>query len=94
VAEPDIRRGLVANILDKDKLPVMLHDNFANYVVQTSLDVSDPDQHFMVTLFLYSIPCSKVRIKRWLTLSRPFHLLTVGGACETHPSCDPPPPLL
>jgi hypothetical protein len=45
VAEIDTRRGLIAGILDKDRLPVLLQDNYANYVVQTSLDVAEPGQY-------------------------------------------------
>jgi len=29
----------------------MLQDSYANYVVQTSLDVADPDQHAQVFFF-------------------------------------------
>lgn len=42
VAQPDTRRGLIQGLLDKDKLPQMLADQFANYVIQTSLDVAEP----------------------------------------------------
>ena len=45
VAELDTRRGLISGLLDKERLPHLLQDSFANYVVQTSLDVSEPEQH-------------------------------------------------
>jgi len=44
VAEPDTRKCLIEEMLDKDALEKLLRDSFANYVVQTSLDYADPEQ--------------------------------------------------
>ncbi|KAG2187274.1 hypothetical protein INT44_004959, partial [Umbelopsis vinacea] len=44
VSEPDTRKCLIEEMLDKDALEKLLRDSFANYVVQTSLDYADPDQ--------------------------------------------------
>lgn len=45
VSDGDIRRGLIAGVIDRERIGAMLQDAFANYVVQTSLDVAEPDQH-------------------------------------------------
>ncbi|KAJ3039073.1 hypothetical protein HDV00_012631 [Rhizophlyctis rosea] len=44
VAHIDIRRALVNEILNKDRLNKLLGDCYGNYVVQTALDFADPMQ--------------------------------------------------
>ncbi|CAG8451632.1 421_t:CDS:2 [Paraglomus brasilianum] len=44
VAQPDTRRLLVEEMLNKISLEKLLRDCYANYVVQTSLDYADPVQ--------------------------------------------------
>ncbi|GAA5800157.1 hypothetical protein HPULCUR_005582 [Helicostylum pulchrum] len=43
-AEPPTRRLLIAELVNQSVMEKLLHDSFANYVVQTSLDFSDEDQ--------------------------------------------------
>ncbi|OBZ85802.1 Pumilio domain-containing protein C6G9.14 [Choanephora cucurbitarum] len=43
-AQPKTRRLLIAELLDPIVTQRLLHDSFANYVIQTSLDFADPDQ--------------------------------------------------
>ncbi|CAG8441823.1 3665_t:CDS:10 [Scutellospora calospora] len=44
VAEPDTRKCLIDEMLNKNRLDKLLRDSYANYVVQTSLDYADPIQ--------------------------------------------------
>jgi len=44
VADLDTRAALLAEIIDSDMLPQLLNDRFANFVVQTALDVAAPEQ--------------------------------------------------
>jgi len=44
VAEPDTRRFLIEEMLNKARLDKMLRDSYANYVVQTCLDYADSIQ--------------------------------------------------
>ena len=39
-----MRRQMVAELMDTEKLRLLLLDSFANYVIQTGLTVCDPDQ--------------------------------------------------
>lgn len=55
VAEPDTRKALVEEMLDKDALEKLLRDSFANYVVQTSLDYADPDQRAKVYTYMSQV---------------------------------------
>ncbi|KAI8072056.1 armadillo-type protein [Thamnidium elegans] len=43
-AEPPTRRLLIAELVNQTVMEKLLHDSFANYVVQTSLDFADEDQ--------------------------------------------------
>lgn len=45
VAPPATRLMMITEILQENNLIAMLQDPFANYVVQTALAVSDPEQH-------------------------------------------------
>jgi len=45
VAGPSTRLLMITEVLADDNLIAMLQDPFANYVVQTALTVSDPQQH-------------------------------------------------
>ncbi|CAI2166966.1 15262_t:CDS:10 [Funneliformis geosporum] len=42
VAEPDTRKFLIDEMLNKNRLDKLLRDSYANYVVQTALDYADP----------------------------------------------------
>ncbi|CAG8555269.1 2021_t:CDS:10 [Cetraspora pellucida] len=44
VAEPETRKFLIDEMLNKNRLDKLLRDSYANYVVQTSLDYADPIQ--------------------------------------------------
>ncbi|CAG8505511.1 3182_t:CDS:10 [Ambispora leptoticha] len=44
VAEPETRKYLIEEMLNKSRLDKLLRDSYANYVVQTSLDYADPVQ--------------------------------------------------
>ncbi|CAG8515447.1 28444_t:CDS:10 [Gigaspora margarita] len=44
VAEPETRKCLIDEMLNKNRLDKLLRDSYANYVVQTSLDYADPIQ--------------------------------------------------
>ncbi|KAF9579317.1 hypothetical protein BGW38_004475 [Lunasporangiospora selenospora] len=44
VAEPDTRKFLIEEMINKSRLDKLLRDSYANYVVQTSLDFADPIQ--------------------------------------------------
>ncbi|KXS15099.1 ARM repeat-containing protein [Gonapodya prolifera JEL478] len=44
VADPETRRSLVDELLNKERLDKLLRDSYANYVVQTALDSADPIQ--------------------------------------------------
>ncbi|KAG0179133.1 hypothetical protein DFQ28_011143 [Apophysomyces sp. BC1034] len=48
VAEPQTRRSLITELIDPNAMEKLLHDSFANYVVQTSLDYADSDQRVQV----------------------------------------------
>lgn len=44
VAEPDTRKYLIEEMINKSRLEKLLRDSFANYVIQTALDCADPVQ--------------------------------------------------
>ncbi|KAF9184289.1 hypothetical protein BGZ51_003403 [Haplosporangium sp. Z 767] len=44
VAEPETRKFLIEEMINKMRLDKLLRDSYANYVVQTSLDFADPVQ--------------------------------------------------
>lgn len=44
MAEPDTRKFLIEEMINKTRLDKLLRDSYANYVVQTSLDFADPIQ--------------------------------------------------
>jgi len=48
VANPDTKATLLAEIIDSDMLPQLLNDRFANFVIQTALDVAASEQRQML----------------------------------------------
>jgi len=44
IADLETRTAMLAEIIDSDMLPQLLNDRFANFVIQTALDVALPDQ--------------------------------------------------
>jgi hypothetical protein len=48
-AQPETRRLLIDELTNPTVMQKLLHDSFANYVVQTSLDFADQDQREQVT---------------------------------------------
>ncbi|KAL7416616.1 armadillo-type protein [Mrakia frigida] len=48
VAEPDTRKILIAELLNRNRLEKLLRDSFANYVVQTALDYAEPGQRMLL----------------------------------------------
>jgi len=44
VADQDTRVAILNELIDSDMLPQLLNDRFANFVVQTALDVAPPEQ--------------------------------------------------
>ncbi|KAF9583401.1 hypothetical protein BGW38_009553 [Lunasporangiospora selenospora] len=44
VSEPETRKFLIEEMINKTRLDKLLRDSYANYVVQTSLDAADPIQ--------------------------------------------------
>ena len=44
VAEPDGKRLLISEMLERGRLERLVKDNFANYVVQTACDFAEPVQ--------------------------------------------------
>jgi hypothetical protein len=51
VADVEIRKLLVVEVLNRSRLEKLLRDSYGNYVVQTILDYCDPGQRIMVSLF-------------------------------------------
>ncbi|CAB4375299.1 unnamed protein product [Rhizophagus irregularis] len=49
VAEPETRKFLIDEMLNRNQLDKLLRDSYANYVVQTSLDYADPIQRAQLT---------------------------------------------
>ncbi|MCO5585257.1 hypothetical protein L7F22_039190 [Adiantum nelumboides] len=48
VSEPGVRKQLIEELLNRQRLEKLLRDSFANYVVQTSLDYADPHQRMQL----------------------------------------------
>jgi hypothetical protein len=48
VAEPETRKALIAELLNRNRLEKLLRDSFANYVVQTALDYAEPGQRMLL----------------------------------------------
>ncbi|KAJ9115516.1 hypothetical protein QFC22_005275 [Naganishia vaughanmartiniae] len=48
VADPELRKILVGELLNRSRLEKLLRDSFANYVVQTALDYADPSQRMLL----------------------------------------------
>jgi len=44
VADSETRVMMLDEVMESDVLPQLLNDRFANFVIQTALDVADPDQ--------------------------------------------------
>lgn len=49
VADPEVRRGLVEEVLDRSKLEKLLRDSYGNYVIQTILDYCEMKQRVQVS---------------------------------------------
>lgn len=49
MVEPDTRKILIAELLNRNRLEKLLRDSFANYVVQTALDYAEPGQRMLVS---------------------------------------------
>jgi len=45
VASPEIRKRMLHEITTSEVLPQLLNDRFANFVIQTALDVAESEQH-------------------------------------------------
>ncbi|GHJ83619.1 hypothetical protein NliqN6_0021 [Naganishia liquefaciens] len=48
VADPELRKILVGELLNRSRLEKLLRDSFANYVVQTALDYAEPSQRMLL----------------------------------------------
>ena len=48
VADPEIRKGLVAEVLNRSRLEKLLRDSYGNYVIQTILDYCDMGQRIVL----------------------------------------------
>ena len=57
VADPEVRKNLVGEVLNRSRLEKLLRDSYGNYVIQTILDYCDPAQRMIVsTLRIASEP--------------------------------------
>ena len=52
MSEPETRRRLMEEMLNKSKLERLLRDSYANYVVQTALDYAEPAQRLKVKIYM------------------------------------------
>jgi len=52
VSNPDVRFALIKELIESESLPQLLNDKFANFVIQTALDVAETEQR---TLFVNTI---------------------------------------
>lgn len=50
VADPEIRKVLVTEVLNRPRLEKLLRDSYGNYVIQTILDYCDIAQRMLVSL--------------------------------------------
>jgi hypothetical protein len=49
VADPEVRKNLVGEVLNRSRLEKLLRDSYGNYVIQTILDYCDPAQRMIVS---------------------------------------------
>ena len=49
VADPEIRKVLVSEVLNRSRLEKLLRDSYGNYVIQTILDYCDMNQRMIVS---------------------------------------------
>jgi hypothetical protein len=49
VADPEIRKILVGEVLNRSRLEKLLRDSYGNYVIQTILDYCDMNQRMVVS---------------------------------------------
>ena len=73
MADPETKNRLISELLNMDKLESMLKDLYANYVIQTALDCSDPLQRNKVGYSPSSSP--KLNFSSWLTVLNPCYPL-------------------
>jgi hypothetical protein len=52
VADPEVRKLLVSEVLNRSRLDKLLRDSYGNYVIQTILDYCDIAQRMLVSAFL------------------------------------------
>lgn len=50
MADSEVRKGLVAEVLNRSRLEKLLRDSYGNYVIQTILDYCDIGQRLMVSV--------------------------------------------
>ena len=49
VADSEVRKNLVGEVLNRSRLEKLLRDSYGNYVIQTILDYCDPAQRMIVS---------------------------------------------
>jgi hypothetical protein len=49
VADPEIRKVLVSEVLNRSRLEKLLRDSYGNYVIQTILDYCEINQRMIVS---------------------------------------------
>lgn len=49
MADPEIRKVLVAEVLNRSRLEKLLRDSYGNYVIQTILDYCEINQRMVVS---------------------------------------------
>jgi len=49
VADPEVRKVLVSEVLNRPRLEKLLRDSYGNYVIQTILDYCDINQRMVVS---------------------------------------------
>ena len=49
VADPEVRKTLVGEVLNRSRLEKLLRDSYGNYVIQTILDYCDMAQRMIVS---------------------------------------------
>jgi hypothetical protein len=55
VADSEVRKNLVGEVLNRSRLEKLLRDSYGNYVIQTILDYCDPAQRMIVSQHIQSI---------------------------------------
>ena len=62
VADSEVRKNLVGEVLNRSRLEKLLRDSYGNYVIQTILDYCDPAQRMIVSRpaqnFRVTLTCS------------------------------------